>query len=174
MKKKFIILITLMLMLCTFFSGCEFMPENCLWGNNEEITNELTPDEEVSNTSITLTMVKDGFYYPTFEGVIAFDYFPDKITVVCAGVENRLEPCSIEYKNEKYIFGFNQVIIFGALHKGEYEIKAYGYSKGKKTMITSTHNFIVDDDYFRVDGVHSETGENIVAMDKESNWTEFY
>ena len=47
-------------------------------------------------------------------------------------------------------------------------------SKGKKTMITSTHNFIVDDDYFRIDAVSDKTGESIVAMDKDSNWTDFY
>ena len=176
MKKRFIVLITsVILMLCVFLSGCEFMPENCLWNNNGEITNELMPDESISSTSITLTMVKkDGFYYPTFEGVIVFDYYPEKITVECAGVKQRLDPISIEYKNDMYEFGFNQVILFGSLNKGEYEIKAYGYSKNKKTTITSTNNFIVDDDYFLIYMVDDATGENKVAMDKESNWSDFY
>lgn len=120
----------------------------------------------------------DSFYYPTLSGYIALINKPTKITVDCNNTEKNVEIKSLKNQNGYWIVNFNEEIIYSSLTRGNHSAVINVYSSSNKIYSGST-SLVADDDYFASFGNNGgvfdgEEPNYIFAMDKDSNWTEFY
>lgn len=176
MKRRIILTITaLCVVLSVFLAACTFDFSGCFSPPNESGTETPPQDPTATVAELSYDIIeKDSYYYPTFKGKVSFGYYPDKITLSCAGSEKELQPRTVTYENGYYTFTFEQVILCGSLKKGEYTGTVYGYSGKTKRAVSETVTLKADDDYEVCNIMNMETNETTSAMDKESNWTPAY
>lgn len=140
----------------------------------------LPPGEPVQDLTYTFEIEeKESFYLPTIKGKIAFDFFPEKITVSVQDMERELTPKSVVYvpnyyagaERYTYIFSINEVVIFPVLKEGTHNVIIYGYDKaGEKTANAITGQIYVKGEMFACGVITFENGETLTCMDLESNW----
>ena len=189
MRKKLILIITaLLLVMCSLLTACtfEFDLQSCTGkepGIGDEITGELTPDdnddiigelpseEETSDMAFSFEIEEDGFFYPTFIGIVTLDYCPEKVTVVCNGIETTLTPTKIDCVNELYEIRYEQQIIYDYLKKGNHTATVYSYLNSTKKVLTETLTLKANYDYEAVNILNYQTGKSGVAMDKVNNYS---
>ena len=181
-KSRFFLITVAVLTICFFLASCNFTIDfsGCIGsngsspGSKEPQSGILTPSEDYK-TDFSFKMVeKNSFYYPTFDGDVLFDYYPEKITVSIDNKEYKLTPKTVKLVNGSYLFGFDEIIQMYSINKGTYDVVIYGYDGETRAAVSETRKFVADDDYFVLSYIDYETGEQGWAMDKESNWTPFY
>lgn len=171
-KKRFLKLIliacvslmTFMLASCSF--SLEFSDCSGVFGDWFPTTQEppAEPPEEpqAPSTSFSFSIVKKrSYYYPTFSGVLEFDFYPERITLETLGRTFELKPDALEVTEQgKYVFTFQEkVVLFDKLVPGEYVAQVFAY-KGETTADAGTVKFTVDKEL-------SLMGDR---MDQEDNW----
>ncbi|MBQ8427182.1 MAG: hypothetical protein IJX16_05440 [Clostridia bacterium] len=191
MRKKLILIITaLLLVMCSLLTACTFELDldSCTGkeppATEDEITGELPPDdkddtteelpsedEETSDMAFSFEIEDDGFFYPTFIGIVTLDYCPDKVTVVCNSIETTLKPTKIDYVNELYEIRYEQQIIYDYLKKGNHTATVYSYFNSTKNTLTETLTLKANYDYGAVNILNYQTGESGIAMDVVGNYS---
>ena len=182
MKRSIKLILTVVLALITVIglSACDKLnirfPSGCK-SEQPSQGQEVTPIIVLDNTEteLKMTMVKDrSFYYPTIEGKVKLSFMPTKFEVFVDGKESfditDADFTNLSYSSENYIVSFKKVHIFGSLETGDYKVTVKAYNGDKASLIDKYTTFKVDDWYTACFGVDFETGEQIEAMDKESNW----
>ena len=139
----------------------------------------VPPGEQTDLTYKFEVVEKDSFYFPTITGKVAFDFYPEKITVSVQDMEKELTPVGVVYvpayyegaERYNYIFSISEVVIFPVLKEGTHNVIIYGYDKsGEKTANPITGQIYVEGEMFACGGIEFDTGETYYCMDLESNW----
>lgn len=167
MKKivLFVLLSFTLLTLCA--AGCEKGKNN---------NTEKTYIEKIAPaTRFSMTMVeKKSFYYPTVEGKVNLNFYPEKLEV---NVENKgsfiiskTDYTDILCVKDRYVVSFTKIHIFGSLKEGEYRVTIKAFDKDKPYLVDYETFLSVDELYTALSGFDYATGEIFYAMDKESNW----
>ena len=140
----------------------------------------LPPSSDPQELTYKFEIVeKDSFYFPTISGKVAFNFYPERITVSVQDMEEELTPASVVYvpayyegaERYNYIFSISEVVIFPRLQEGTHNVVIYGYDKaGEKTANQITNQIYVKGEMFACGAVDFETGETLYCMDLESNW----
>ena len=171
--KKAIAALLLMIVCAAMFGGC--VKEKPGSGG----TVVVPPGEQTDLTYKFEIVEKDSFYFPTITGKVAFDFYPEKITVSVQDMEKELTPVGVVYvpayyegaERYNYKFSISEVVIFPELEKGKHDVVIYGYDKsGEKTANAITGQIYVKGDMFAMTGANFGTGETLYGMDLESNW----
>lgn len=178
MKKIRYVVIGIMLIVTLMLSACTFDLGSC-GGNKPSGSGGAVEVPGTSDIKLKFEIVeKNTFYYPTLSGKIRFNFYPEKMTISCAGEEKEIKPKGVIYapsyitgKEEySYIFTLGEEIFYNRLNKGEYDVVIYGYQGGKKTPNATVTKLTVEKELFLLCAANFETGEITKAMDAEENW----
>lgn len=174
MKKRISAL--LMALICAaMFGGCVKDKPGNTGG-----TVVLPPSSEPQELTYKFEIVeKDSFYFPTISGKVAFNFYPERITVSVQDMEEELTPASVVYvpayyegaERYNYIFSISEVVIFPRLQEGTHNVVIYGYDKaGEKTANQITNQIYVKGDMTAMTCLDFQTGESFSCLDLDSNW----
>ena len=134
-------------------------------------SNHAYNEPVVVSSQFTMTMEeRNSFYYPTIKGNVVSPVYPSKLEAFFDNKVFELDMSVILKIGEGYLISLDTVHIFGCLNQGDYTVKLKAYDGNKFYILDCETVFVVDELYTAITGFNMETGENVSAMDKESNW----
>lgn len=166
--RKMKILTAISLVVLTLFMGaCSFNVS--LSGCTEKKEEPLPEVMPASTFSLTIESKEEllGFYAGVFEGVLYFDYYPEKFAVKINDTDFNVIPSSVSAGNGFYAFKFKKQDILFSIKKGEHLVRVCGYKNGEQILKPETSVLVANGRYVTT-AVICDGGKSFTAMDRIS------